>query len=292
MKTLCSKIKTSFTGLIEGNRNYRTTTLADGSTITRPLALWWIGVIVFVAVFVYFSIFIFVPFFKMVSLYQLWMRFPNFFSILVEMATHFDIDYFDNILNPLLDTVKMAVVGTAIGAAMALPVAFLASKNIVKSKALTAAIKFVLSLIRTVPTLMFAMIMTFIFNFGTFSGTLAIIVFTFTIAAKLLYETIETVDLGAFTAIEMSGASVVRSFWTGILPQILGAFYSTTLYTFELNIRASAILGFVGAGGIGVLMNTSMLTRQYGEVTLMLVALLLVVLLVEYTSRMLRKRFN
>lgn len=292
MKTLCSKISNFFGELVDRNVQHRTTSMKDGTMVTRPYSFAWLYALIFATFFIFFWIFIVSAYFQTTSLYTLWLRRGNLVSILGDMVANVEFDYFPSIIEATLDTIKMAVVGTAIGAALALPVAFLASSNIVKSKFLTGIIKFILSLIRTIPTLMFAYIMTFIFNFGTFAGTLALLMFTFTIAAKMLYEIIETVDLGSFVAVEAMGASKVKAFWTAILPQILGAFASITLYTFELNIRASAILGFVGAGGIGLLLNTNMGTRQYGKVSLMLIVLLVIVLSVENISRHLRKRFN
>lgn len=292
MKTLCSKISNFFGELVDRNVQHRTTSMKDGTMVTRPYSFAWLYALIFAVFFILFWIFIVSAYFRTTSLYTLWLRRGNLVSILGDMVANVEFDYFPSIIEATLDTIKMAVVGTAIGAALALPVAFLASSNIVKSKFLTGIIKFVLSLIRTIPTLMFAYIMTFIFNFGTFAGTLALLMFTFTIAAKMLYEIIETVDLGSFVAVEAMGASKIKAFWTAILPQILGAFASITLYTFELNIRASAILGFVGAGGIGLLLNTNMGTRQYGKVSLMLIVLLVIVLSVENISRHLRKRFN
>ncbi len=292
MKTLCSKINKTNQSQKHSNVQMRTTILKDGTKITRPVSYAWIYALIFLVFLVGFWIFIVTAYFRTTSLLTLWSRRGNLVSILADMVADIEFEYFPSIIDATVETIKMAIVGTAIGAALALPVAFLASSNIVKSKLLAGIIKFVLSLVRTIPTLMFAYIMTFIFDFGTFSGTLALLMFTFTIATKMLYEIIETVDLGSFVAVEAMGATKVKAFWTAILPQIMGAFASITLYTFELNIRASAILGFVGAGGIGLLLNTNMGTRQYGKVSIMLIALMIIVLSVENISRYLRKRFN
>jgi phosphonate transport system permease protein len=106
---------------------------------------------------------------------------------------------------------------------------------------------------------------------------------------KMLYEVIETIDLGAFTAIESTGADKARAFSAAVIPQIMPAFLSTSLYSFEINVRGSAILGFVGAGGIGMLLNDSMGLRDYGKVSLMLIVLLTTVILIESASRRIRR---
>jgi phosphonate transport system permease protein len=98
--------------------------------------------------------------------------------------------------------------------------------------------------------------------------------------------------MGAFQAIESTGATKLQAFTVSILPQIYGNFVSTALYSFEINIRYSAILGFVGAGGIGILLNDAMSLRDYGKVSVMLLGLLFLVLVTENVSRYVRKRVN
>jgi phosphonate transport system permease protein len=182
--------------------------------------------------------------------------------------------------------------GTLIGALISIPIAFLAAQNIIKNKFITTLVKGVMSLIRTLPTLVYALILAFIFGYGTFVGVLATILFTFGIMTKMLYEFIETIDLGAFVAIEATGANKIKSFVSAIVPQILGFFISISLYNFEINVRSSTILGFVGAGGIGILLSDSMGLREYGKVSLMLVVLLTVVIIIESISRNIRRRLS
>ena len=92
-------------------------------------------------------------------------------------------------------------------------------------------------------------------GFGVLAGTVAIMIFTFAIMSKMLYERIETIDMGAYLAIEATGATKTRAFFTAVIPQIMGTYLSLSLYSFEINIRYAAILGYVGAGGIGVILN-------------------------------------
>jgi phosphonate transport system permease protein len=191
-----------------------------------------------------------------------------------------------------MDTLQIAIMGTLIGAIISIPIAFLAAQNIIKNKYITTLVKGAMSLIRTLPTLVYALILAFIFGYGTFVGVLATILFTFGIMTKMLYEFIETIDLGAFVAIEATGANKTKSFVSAIVPQILGFFISISLYNFEINVRSSTILGFVGAGGIGILLSDSMGLREYGKVSLMLVVLLTVVIIIESISRNIRRRLS
>ena len=270
----------------------RTTTLRSGSKITRPLSYAPLLMSAILAVGLFFWQSIVADYFSRVS-YSLFMsRVPNFFDIVSKMVSEVEWSYTSQILEPMADTIQIAVMGTVVGAALALPVAFLASNNIIKNGRASAAIKLSLSLMRTFPTLVYALILSFVFGYGTFIGFLSTAIFTFAIMTKLLYEVIETLDMGAFTAIESTGASKVRAFTTAVLPQIMPAFLSTSLYSFEINIRGSAILGLVGAGGIGILLNDSMSLRDYGRVSLMLIFLLGTVILIEAGSREIRRRLG
>lgn len=156
---------------------------------------------------------------------------------------------------PLLDTIKMSILGSFLGAVVAVPVAFLASTNIIKAKIITMITKVFLSILRTMPTLVSALIATFIFGLGTLAGTVAIFLFTLAYVGKLLYEQIENANMEAFEAMESIGMNKLQAFRYAIFPQILPNYLSTSLFCFEGNVRYAAILGYVGAGGIGLLLN-------------------------------------
>ena len=117
-------------------------------------------------------------------------------------------EFFPKVVSPLIDTIKMSVLGTVIGCVLALPVAILSSSNINRSLPLVSFFRFILALIRTLPTLIIALVCALIFSLGTFSGTVAIAIFTFGIVAKMLFESIETIDMGPFEAMEALGLHV------------------------------------------------------------------------------------
>ena len=162
-----------------------------------------------------------------------------------------DWTFFPKVVSPLIDTIKMSILGTVIGCLLALPVAILSSSNINRNLPIVSVCRFILALIRTLPTLIIALVCALIFSLGTFSGTVAIAIFTFGIVAKMLFESIETIDMGPFEAMEALGANKFQAFWSACVPQILPVYLSHSLYCFEMNVRASAILGYVGAGGLG-----------------------------------------
>ena len=157
----------------------------------------------------------------------------------------------------------MSILGTVIGCLLALPVAVLSSTNINRSTPVVSVLRFILALIRTLPTLVIALVCALVFGLGTFAGTLAIAIFTFGIVAKMLYESIETIDMGPFEAMEALGANKFQAFWSACVPQILPVYLSHSLYCFEMNVRASAILGYVGAGGLGITINERIGWREY-----------------------------
>ena len=200
--------------------------------------------------------------------------------------------FFEKVTRPLVDTIKMSILGTVIGCLLALPVSVLASTNIDKSRVIVSVLRFILALIRTLPTLVIALVCALVFGLGTFAGTLAISVFTFGIVAKMLYESIETIDMGPFEAMEAMGANKFQAFWSACVPQILPVYLSHSLYCFEMNVRASAILGYVGAGGLGITINERIGWRDYEGLGMVLLTLFVVVVAIEFLSEYLRGKLS
>jgi phosphonate transport system permease protein len=292
MKTLCLKISNLFKKIRDWNLAKRTSVMLDGTPIIKPLSYRWIYITITATMFIYFWDMIITEYFRRVRFDFFMSRVPNFFTILEEMVSDVNWSFFSRVIDPMVATIQISIAGTLIGAFIAFPIAFLASQNIMGKSRIPAITKFVVAIVRTFPTLVYALILSFIFGFGTFIGTLATIIFTFSIITKMMYEVIETVDMGPFIAIETTGANKMLAFRTAILPQIAGRFYSITLYNFEINIRSSAILGFVGAGGIGLVLNDQMGLRNYGNVSLIVISLFVVIISVENLSRYLRKRLT
>lgn len=201
-------------------------------------------------------------------------------------------DYLPKVLPPLIDTVKMSVMGSFIGCTLALPFAVLASSNINHKKAVIAMLRLILNVVRTLPTLVIASICALIFGLGTFAGTVAITVFTFGVVSKMLYEAIETIDMGAFEAMESMGATKAEAFVAAVMPQILPTYLAQCLYSFEMNIRAASILGMVGAGGLGILINERVGWRDYNGLGMVLLCLFVSVFIIENLSAYLRSKLS
>ncbi len=218
-------------------------------------------------------------------------RGDQFFVILSDMMPP-DFSFFKDVLPPLVETVKMSVLGSMIGSFVAIPFAILSSVNINKSKLLLSTIRVLLSITRTVPVLIIALVATYIFGLGTFAGTVAIAIFTFGLVVKMLYEKIETVDMGPFEAMEAVGATKIKAFVGAIMPQILPSYLSICLYTLEINVRYAAILGYVGAGGIGLILNEKIGWREYDKVGMILLMLFITVVIIENLSKYIRERLG
>lgn len=215
-------------------------------------------------------------------------RWNEFFVIIGEMIPP-KWDYLVSIWKPLMDTIKMSLLGSILGSMAAVPAAYFASSNVM-NKTVAAVSKFILSILRTLPTLVTALIATFIFGLGTLAGTVAIFLFTIAYVGKLLYEQIENANMGSFEAMESAGMTRMQAFRYAIFPQILPNYLSTSLFCFEGNVRYAAILGYVGAGGIGLLLNEGLGWRDYASVGMILLMLIIVVFIIENVSEHFRKK--
>ena len=215
----------------------------------------------------------------------------KFFDILRDMFPP-NTGYLPKIWKPLWDTIKMSVLGSFVGAVLAVSFAVLAASNIISHKWVVAIDRLFLSLVRTLPTLVSALIATYIFGLGTMAGTCAIAVFTFAYIGKQLFEMIETVDMGPFEAMEALGANRIQAFTTAVFPQVLPAYLSVSLYCLEGNVRYASILGYVGAGGLGLIMNEKIGWREYDSVGMILIVLFITVVAIEGISHLIRKHLT
>jgi phosphonate transport system permease protein len=135
-----------------------------------------------------------------------------------------------------------------------------------------------------------ASIFVAIFGLGALPGMLALSVFSIGLIAKLLYEAIESIDPGPLEAMTAVGANKLQWIFFGVIPQITAHFTSYVLYTFEVNIRAAAILGLVGAGGIGEYYDKTLGFLEYDKTASIIIMTLLIVLIIDYVSTKLREK--
>lgn len=200
--------------------------------------------------------------------------------------------FLPKVISPLLGTIKMSIVGTVVGCVVSLPFAIFASSNINRNKPVLFVVRIIVSIVRSLPVVVYAYLFVFVFGMGTFAGSLAIGVFTFGIVTKMLYENIETIDMGPYEAMQSFGATTLQSFWAACVPQILPQYLDNCLYCFELNVRQSSILGYVGAGGLGILITERISLRAYEDAGMIFLTIFAVVWTIDLMNDFIRSKIK
>jgi phosphonate transport system permease protein len=199
-----------------------------------------------------------------------------------------DLQVLPSALAGALKTVEIALLGTAVAAALALPLGFLSARNVASPRVFYPA-RAVLNLFRSVATLVYALIFVAA-GLGPFPGMLAVVAYTTTSLAKLYSEAIEGIDPGPVDAVTATGATRLQVLRYGVLPQVLPLFLSYVLYRLETNIRAATVLGFVGAGGIGFYLQTYLRMIDYPAASTALLVTIAMVMVIDAVSSRLRAR--
>jgi phosphonate transport system permease protein len=189
----------------------------------------------------------------------------------------------------MLESLYIAWIGTMIGAFFSFPLAFFAAKNVTPAW-LSNSTRQVLNGIRAVPELLVAMVLIPVTGLGPWTGTLAIGIHSIGTLGKLSSEVIEGIDPGPVQAVASSGGTWMQRMRFAIVPQVMPNIVAYWLYRFEVNIRASAVLGIVGAGGIGAELVSQLRFRDFARAGTVLFITVAVVLLVDMASGRLRRR--
>ena len=197
------------------------------------------------------------------------------------------------VLRPALEgafkTFEIALLGTAAAAVLAVPLGFLSARNVTPPAVFYPA-RAVLNFLRSIDTLVYALLFVAAVGLGPFPGVLAVVAYTTTSLAKLYSETIEGIERGPVDAITATGATRLQVLRYGVLPQVLPLFLSYILYRLESNIRAATVLGFVGAGGIGFYLQTYLRMIDYPAASTVLLVTIVMVMVVDFASSRLRAR--
>ena len=196
----------------------------------------------------------------------------------------------ENSSEALIETIQIAILASIVGCAIALPLSFYASRATNQTTLTYYLYKSFLNFIRTMPDLFWAMLFTVAVGLGPFAGVLALVMFSMAIMGKLLSETIDSIDLGPMEAAKASGARHTQAVFNSALPQILPNFTAYFLYIFELCIRASVILGLVGAGGVGRIIETQRIFLRFDRITPIIILILGAVIGIEQFSVWLRRK--
>lgn len=200
-------------------------------------------------------------------------------------------DKLPTIVELLIETLQMAIVGTALGAVLSLLVAFGAASNIAP-RWLYYPTRWVMNIIRSLPDLVFALMFVSAVGLGPFAGILAMTVGSIGSIGKIFAEAMEAVDTGPVTAMQAVGASRRQVVQYGVLPQAGPLLVSYTLLLFEGNVRGATILGMVGAGGIGLELTTAMRMYDYGHLSAIVLCIIALVTVIDQASAVIRRKIT
>jgi len=215
---------------------------------------------------------------------------PAEFMDLVNRMYPPNVGYTGEVVSPLIETVHIAILGTALAILLSVPVSLLGAENTTPNRYTFLLGKFIISASRSVNVIIWALVFVIVFGSGALAGTLAIAVRSIGFCSKLIAEAIEEIDPGQVEAIRATGANSAIAAIYGIVPQIKPAFIGVATYRWDINVRASTIIGFVGAGGIGVELNTSINFFAWQQVLTILIAILGIVIISEVVSAYLRRK--
>jgi len=201
----------------------------------------------------------------------------------------------DNVIRELIITTMQAFMATTMGGLLAIPFSFLAAKNLTGKRAISAWIFYltrsVFNILRSIEALLYVAIFVFWVGIGPFAGMLALAVTTYALMGKLFSEAIENIDPGPIEAVTATGANKLQSIMYAIVPQIVPPFLSYLIYQWDINIRMATIIGFAGGGGIGLMLSTFFGSLQYHKAGTVILAIVIIVAVMDFTSAKIREKF-
>lgn len=198
-------------------------------------------------------------------------------------------DKFIPMIEPAVETIQMAFLGTFFSVLLSIPIAIFGANNLTSSKLLRGISRSLIAFTRTVPDLVFALIFVSAVGLGPVPGILALSIHSIGMLGKLYAEAIEEIDMGPVEAMEALGASKLQAIFYAIIPQVTPSFVAATLYRLDINVRSSIVLGLVGAGGIGFELMMAMRLFRYEELLSILIIIFAIVLSAEAISNSIRK---
>jgi phosphonate transport system permease protein len=198
------------------------------------------------------------------------------------------------VFDEVVVTIQLAFVGTVIATIISLPLGFMAAANVMPKNRIgqitVSVTRFLLNADRAIDAVILALFFAGAVGLGPFAGTLALAIHSVGMLGKLFYEAIESVDKGPVEAVESVGASRLAVIRWAVIPQVVPYFITYFLFRFELNIRSAVVLGVVGAGGIGFLLQSYMKLFQYEKTCTVVLVILVLVMSLDTLSARLRQR--
>jgi len=222
-----------------------------------------------------------------------WERMGSLSEVLASAGRFIGIDFslIPNLLEPAIETFMISFLGTLIGVIICVPATWFGALNITPFKPITYPLgRFLMTISRSIHEIVWALFFVAVFGLGALPGIFAIAVRSVGFIAKMSAEAIEDIELGPLDAIRATGANRFQVLLYAILPQVLPQVIGVILFEWEINIRRSAILGLVGAGGLGLVFFRQMNTYNYHGVTTVIIAILGIIIIGEIVSHFTRKR--
>lgn len=220
------------------------------------------------------------------------LSFPQFVSFFVTNFWPANIASLPTYLPYVIETILFAVVGTYISAILAFVLGLLMAEQTNPFAGLRVVIRALISFMRNIPVLVWASLLVYIFGIGNLVGLIALILATLGFLTRSYAESIDEIAGSKLDALKASGASYWQILFHGLLPEFAPAWLNWTLFSFEINIRASSILGMVGAGGIGIMIQTNIRLFKYHEALSLIILLVVMVLLTEFLVNRLRRTLS
>jgi len=214
---------------------------------------------------------------------------PSIFDFMRRMFPP-DISHLGKFLAKALETLQMAIIGSSLGALIALPLSFLAARNIMPNKFIYHGVRAIFDACRGINEIVWGLLFVSMVGLGPFPGVLALAAHVTGALGRYFSEAIETVDPETIKAVLSTGASKTQVIMRGIIPQVKPLFISYMLYYLENNFRAATVLGLVGAGGIGMELITSIRLFRSKEVLTILIIMVLMVSAIDRFSAYIRKK--
>ena len=201
-----------------------------------------------------------------------------------------------DVINNIIVTIFMALLATTAGTVVAAPISFLAARNVMRRNWLGTTVyttvRAILNITRSYDSLVLAVVLALWVGFGAFAGVMALTIITIASLGKLFSEAVENIDPGPIEAVTATGANPVEVIRYAVIPQIVPDFISYIIYHWDINVRISTVLGFVGGGGIGFYLSQRINVLEYQKAGTAIWAIVIVVWAMDFLSAEVRKRFT
>lgn len=241
-------------------------------------------------VFVLLAASIFCVYYLELNFIDMIMGLPNFIIFFFQKFFPANLENFKEYIPLVIDTLGYAVIATYISSFVALILGIFISENTNKIRPLRTFVRGFVSILRNIPFIIWGALLVYIFGIGGIVGVMALILVSVGFLGKSYAESIDEISGDKLEALQANGASYFQILFHGLIPQFVPAWINWTLFAFEINVRASTVLGLVGAGGVGVLIDTNINLFNYGEALTIITVIVCIILITEFVTNSIRSR--